>query len=82
MSNLYTKIINNTQEDRSAPDLSSIPTPLTDDDKLGFGKYKSRKLRDVPIKHLAWMVQDTIDYPRLQRSQRWTLVIEWIKSKK
>mgnify|MGYP003536924813 FL=1 len=81
MSNLYTKIIN-TQEDRSLPDLSSIPTPLTDDDNMGFGKYKDTKLKDVPIKHLAWMVQETTDYPRVQRSPRWTLVIEWIKSKK
>lgn len=81
MSNLYTNILN-TQEDRSIPDLSSTLSPLTDDDVIGFGVHAARKLKDVPIKYLQWMVDDNIKYPRAHRSPRWTLVINWIKSKK
>ena len=81
MSNLYTKIIN-TQEDRSLPDLSSIPTPLTDDDKIGFGPHKDKPLSEVPISFLQWMVQQMIDYPRVDRSLRWIQVIDYKKKKK
>jgi uncharacterized protein (DUF3820 family) len=69
-------------EKRDTPDLSEAPTPLTDDDVLGFGQYADTKLKDVPITYLQWMVQNEIDYPRSQRSKRWITVMNWIKSKK
>lgn len=81
MTNPYTSIIR-IQEDRSAPDLSSIPRALTDDDKIGFGPHKDKPLSEVPISFLQWMVQQMIEYPRVDRSLRWMQVIDYIKSKK
>lgn len=80
MSNPYTSIIN-TKEDRSLPDLSSIPPALTDDDIIGFGQYSNIPLRDVPVRYFQWMVREMEDYPRVDRSLRWMQVIDWIKSK-
>jgi len=80
MTNPYTSHIR-TQEDRSLPDLSSIPAPLTDDDIIGFGTYRYMKLADVPVSFLEWMVDSMIEYPRVERSLRWMQVIDWIKSK-
>ena len=62
---------------------TSIPVlpPLTDDDLVGYGRFANRKLSQVPIWYLQWMVQQTNDYPRVQRPYRWTMIIEWIKSK-
>lgn len=72
----------NVKENRETPDLSAAPSPLTDDDVLGFGQYADTKLKDVPLKHFEWMVQNELDYPRYQRSPKWISVMNWIKSKK
>ena len=70
------------KEDRSLPDLSSAPAPLTDDDVVGFGRFRDTKLSKVPVWYIAWMVEQVTDYPRVARSERWIQVIEWLKSKK
>lgn len=70
------------KEKRETPDLSAAPSPLTDDDVVGFGQYENTKLRDVPVKYLEWMVQNELDYPRVRRSAKWIAVMNWIKSKK
>ena len=69
------------KEDVSGPDLSRMERPLTDDDVVGFGIHKDVKLRDVPIDYLVWMVENQAEYPRLQRSRRWVMVMAWIRSK-
>ncbi|HMR88759.1 MAG TPA: hypothetical protein PKD51_11430 [Saprospiraceae bacterium] len=81
MSNPYTSTIR-TQEDRSLPNLSHLPSALTDDDVIGFGQFAEMKLSEVPIWFFTWMVKQQTEYPRVDRSARWCLVIEWIKSKK
>ncbi len=80
MSNPFTSHIR-VQEDRSTPNLSSIPKPLTDDDIMGFGKYSNIPLKDVPVRHFEWMVKEMTDYPRVDRSLRWMQVIDWLKKK-
>ena len=69
------------KEDRSAPDLSSIPPRLTDDDIIGFGKHRYTRLGDVPVEFFIYMTQEMILYPRVDRSKRWCQVIDWLKSK-
>jgi hypothetical protein len=64
------------------PDLSSIHAPLTDDDLMGFGEHRDKKLKDVPLKYFTWMVDEINNYPRVRRSPRWIRVIDYIKSKK
>lgn len=80
MTNPYSHIIH-IKEDRSLPDLSSIPQALTDDDIIGFGPHKNKKLSEVPISFIAWMVDQMAQYPRVDRSLRWMQVIDWLKSK-
>jgi hypothetical protein len=77
---MYHKLIH-IKENRDGPDMSRVERPLTDDDVVGFGIHKDKKLRDVPIYYLAWMVDNQIQYPRLQRSRRWVMVMAWIRSK-
>lgn len=57
-----------------------IPDPLTDDDVVGFGTYRDTKLAAVPIEYFDWMVRHHLEYPRVQRSVRWILVIDYIRS--
>jgi len=78
---MWHKIIGVTEK-RDTPDLSAVPTPLRDDDIVGFGQHADTQLKDVPIAYLEWMVQNEMDYPRVQRSPRWVLVMNWIKSKR
>ena len=80
MANPYTSHIR-VKEDRSTPDLSSIPTALTDDDVIGFGPHKDKKLSEVPISFIEWMVDQMTYYPRVDRSLRWMQVIDWLKKK-
>lgn len=68
--------------DNTMPNLKDAPVPLQDDDVVGFGQYKDIKLKDLPMDYLQWMVNNQNEYPRLQRTVRWTLVINWIRSKK
>ena len=68
-------------DDDHVPTSTPVLLRLTDDDLVGYGRYASKKLSEVPIWYLQWMVQQTNDYPRVQRPYRWTLIIEWIKSK-
>lgn len=81
MEKLYTAHMG-VADHNTAPDLSKTLPPLTDDDVLGFGQYKETKLKHVPIGFLKWMVECSRDYPRVSRSPRWNMVLEWIRSKK
>lgn len=68
-------------DDRSLPDLSAAPSPLSDDDPCGIGIHKDTPLREVPISYFAWMVRQQAEYPRESRSPQWIRVIQYIRSK-
>ncbi|MFZ1751440.1 MAG: hypothetical protein WAU01_14670 [Saprospiraceae bacterium] len=63
-------------------DLSDLPPPLTESDLCGLGRYAHIPLSDVPIDFFEWMVRDQIQYPRVQRSTRWRMVMTYIRSHK